>query len=239
LDPTRIAAVFLDAGNTILGMDYDFLARAISGVGFSTTAGAVARAEAAARVQLDVQLRNGLSTEAADVMSLFRELILDRLACPKGSIRAELGERAFNRQQLDRIWSQPLPGAAEAMAALAKAGFRLAVVSNADGQVARRLERAGLTAHLEFIADSHLLGVEKPDPRIFTLVLEKLGLRPEDVVHAGDLESVDVVGARRAGITPVLMDPFGFWGERGCVRVRDVGELARLLGCSPETAPAG
>jgi putative hydrolase of the HAD superfamily len=49
--------------------------------------------------------------------------------------------------------------------------------------------------------------VEKPDPAIFERALEEMNLRPSETLHVGDLEAADVLGARRAGIFPVLVDP--------------------------------
>jgi putative hydrolase of the HAD superfamily len=102
-------------------------------------------------------------------------------------------------------------------------------VSNADGTVGRLLAGAGLAGHLEFIVDSGAVGIEKPDPRIFALALERAGVPPADALYVGDLYPVDVVGARRAGIEPVLLDPLGRYGERDCRTARDVPTLCREL----------
>ena len=53
------------------------------------------------------------------------------------------------------------------------------------------------------------MGFEKPDPRIFQAALEPLGIAPEGVLYVGDIYEVDVVGARRAGMDVVLLDPAG------------------------------
>lgn len=51
------------------------------------------------------------------------------------------------------------------------------------------------------------MGVEKPDPRIFHLGLREAGVAPAGAVYAGDLCSVDVLGARAAGLDGILLDP--------------------------------
>ena len=228
-DPLSVEAVFLDAGNTILGMDYDFLSAVVEDFGHKALPAALHRAEAAARVRLDEHLAGGNSTETQDTFALYCDLVLDGIGFPKGTIRQRLRERAFTPEHLDRLWSKPMPGAAEALAAMAETGIRLAVVSNADGRVHERLRNAGLTRHLEYVADSHVVGVEKPDPRIFAHTLERLGAAKDRVLHVGDYHAIDVIGAQRAGITGILLDPFGFWGDRGCARIRDVPELAAWL----------
>ena len=50
----------------------------------------------------------------------------------------------------------------------------------------------------------------KPDPRIFQLALDAMGIAAADAWYVGDMPGIDVVGARAAGLFPVLMDPFEF-----------------------------
>ena len=93
----------------------------------------------------------------------------------------------------------------------------------------RRLAKLGISRLFDCIADSAVVGFEKPQREIFEFVLNRLGVVPAEVVHAGDLHAIDVVGAANAGIEGVLVDPFDLWGERNCLRVRDVLELSRVL----------
>ena len=58
------------------------------------------------------------------------------------------------------------------------------------------------------IVDSTVVGVSKPDPRIFDIALDAMGVAPEDAWYAGDTPAFDVVGARAAGLRPFLVDPF-------------------------------
>jgi putative hydrolase of the HAD superfamily len=72
--------------------------------------------------------------------------------------------------------------------------------------------------------------VEKPDPRFFEIALQRSGSRKETTVHVGDFYEIDVVGARRAGLDAILLDPANVNEDRDCVRVRSLDELATLLG---------
>ena len=56
------------------------------------------------------------------------------------------------------------------------------------------------------IIDSHVVGVAKPDPRIFQIALERLGVAPDQSRFAGDIFSIDILGARAAGIEARLID---------------------------------
>ncbi len=62
---------------------------------------------------------------------------------------------------------------------------------------------------MEVIVDSHVVGVEKPDPAIFAFALEPMGLDPARCVYVGDTRFADVAGARAAGMIPLHLDPYG------------------------------
>jgi FMN phosphatase YigB (HAD superfamily) len=89
--------------------------------------------------------------------------------------------------------------------------------------------RAGLHALLDEIVDSHLVGFEKPDPRIFAHALERSGAQPETTLHVGDLYAADVVGARAAGVHALLLDPHDDWPPVDCARLPNVPALARAI----------
>jgi putative hydrolase of the HAD superfamily len=107
------------------------------------------------------------------------------------------------------------------------AGLVAGVISNSNGSVRSILEETGLAAHLHFVIDSSVVGVEKPDPRIFHLGLREAGVAAGDAVYVGDLYSVDVLGARAAGLAGILLDPGGFWGPRDCHLARGLDEAVR------------
>ena len=114
------------------------------------------------------------------------------------------------------LWSAVLPGVPEALARLREAGFRLVVVSNADGTVEEGLTRAGLRPLLHAVVDSSVVGFEKPDPRIFSHALSLFDSDPARTLHVGDMYAADIVGARAAGVHALLLDPHGDWGDVDC-----------------------
>ncbi|MGH7415222.1 MAG: HAD family hydrolase, partial [Candidatus Rokuibacteriota bacterium] len=81
---------------------------------------------------------------------------------------------------------------------------------------------------LHFIIDSAVVGVQKPDPRIFHLGLREAGVAPAEAVYVGDLYSVDVLGARAAGLDGILLDPRGFWAPRDCRLARGLEDAVGL-----------
>jgi FMN phosphatase YigB (HAD superfamily) len=81
----------------------------------------------------------------------------------------------------------------------------MAVICNtgmAGGRVLREvLKRHGLYEFFEVTVFSNEFGYAKPDPRIFAHTLTELGgIAPRQALHVGDLEELDVEGARRAGL---------------------------------------
>ncbi len=134
------------------------------------------------------------------------------------------------------LWTQPLPWAADGLAAIAATGTPIVIVSNADGTVAELLARTGLLqvgpgpgVEVAAIVDSGAVGVAKPDPRIFEIALGLAGTTAERAIHVGDAYQYDVRGARAAGVHPVLVDPFGLREDTDCDRVADLVEVAALL----------
>ena len=63
------------------------------------------------------------------------------------------------------------------------AGIKLAVVSNSEGTVEAMLEEVGLRRHMEAVFDSWVVGVAKPDPAVFHLALDHLGVAARDAHH--------------------------------------------------------
>ncbi len=96
-----------------------------------------------------------------------------------------------------------------ALETLRRDGVRLGVVSNWDSRLVPILQRLGLARYFDTLVVSHAVGVEKPDPAIFRIALERLEARPDTAIHAGDRADLDVAGARAAGLAGVLVDRRG------------------------------
>jgi HAD superfamily hydrolase (TIGR01509 family) len=103
------------------------------------------------------------------------------------------------------LWSSVPESTRKALARLKAAGLLLGVVSNSEGRVEKALEAAGLRKYFDVVVDSGVLGIEKPDPRIFQAALKALGVEPDEALYVGDLYEVDIVGARAAGMEAVLL----------------------------------
>jgi FMN phosphatase YigB (HAD superfamily) len=130
------------------------------------------------------------------------------------------------------VWRQPVPGSREAIREMASAGVRLAVTSNSDGTVEEHLARhewlqvgPGPGVSVVVVTDSGVVGVGKPDARVFQSTIAALGLPADRILHVGDSVVYDVHGATAVGMQAVHMDPFGLCdGDHPHIR-----ELRQLL----------
>jgi len=135
------------------------------------------------------------------------------------------------------LWMRELPGSRAGMRALSDTGVRLGIISNADGVIGQRLAEAeivqvgpGVGVPVECVIDSGAVGVMKPDPRIFHLALDAMGIEAADAWYVGDMPGIDVIGARAAGLHPVVMDPYEFHLTADYDRVASLTELAAIVG---------
>ncbi len=123
----------------------------------------------------------------------------------------------------------PMDGATETLQTLRAQGYRLAIVSNASPTYTQLLKSIGILELVDAAFISDAVGYAKPDPRLFQFALEQLGAVPAETVHVGNSYWHDVIGARRAGITPIYFDRRRVFTEADCLRVEDLRELPALL----------
>jgi putative hydrolase of the HAD superfamily len=222
--------VFLDAGNTLVSIDWELVAAELGALGPSAAPAQLARAEARARPELSRWIV-GRSTETRDTFAAYLQMILEHLAAPElppaeaARLARELAPRLKRPGQADLLWNVALPGARAALEALRARGVERVVVSNSDGSVERSLVRAGLRDLVSHVIDSHHVGHEKPDPAIFEHALALSGAERARTLHVGDMYTADVCGARAAGLSAVLLDPHGDWGETDCPTATDLQAL--------------
>jgi putative hydrolase of the HAD superfamily len=227
-----IRAVLFDAGNTLIRMDYAAIAAEVARHGATVTPEAVQRAEWAARVRLDADLfalPGTASTESRDTGERYTRYLLEGIGVVDPGVIAKLAEWRRGYNPPIGLWTVAEPEAVAALTLVREAGLVAGVVSNSNGTIRRIVESLDLARHLDFVLDSHEEGIEKPDPRFFQLALSRACVVPAAAAYIGDLYSVDIVGARRAGIRAVLMDPGGCWGARDCPAARTVLDAVRLL----------
>lgn len=226
----RPRAILFDAGNTLVFVDRARILRVFREHGVDSDEARFLEAEFTARGTLmrRVEAAEGpTGTEAHIWQEYF--LVLFRGAGVPEERMSEVGAELMRVHEEDHLWTHVEPGTPEALEALRAAGFRMAVVSNADGRVEALLERKGLRGLFEFVLDSGIVGVEKPDPRIFHAAVDRMGLLPGECLYVGDLYPVDVLGARSAGLRALLLDPLDRLGHLPVDRIRSVPDLPAWL----------
>ncbi len=177
------------------------------------------------------------ATEEASFQRLTEldQLVFDRLGyhdLPESFFRDV--DRAFRQRSAFFVFPDVVP----ALDVMQRAGLRLGVVSNWGWYAPELLQTLELARHFEIMSISARVGYQKPHRAIFEHALDLLEVRPEDAIHVGDDPEADVLGARRVGIEPVLIDrhgrvdaPIGAATETGAVAlIHDFGELLDLLG---------
>jgi putative hydrolase of the HAD superfamily len=225
-----IDAVFLDVGGVLVMPDHDLIGAVARDHGGSPSADAlcqghyqgVAAAERPGGFAWDDYRRTLM--RAAGVSDARLDAASRRLA-------ETLAGAA------DAVWTTRLPGSREGLAQLAAAAPVLAVVSNSDGTVETLLADLaicqvgpGAGVEMKTIVDSGAVGVAKPDPGIFAVALERVGVPAANTVHVGDTVWADVEGARRAGVRPLHLDPIGWCQAADHDHVSDLAAVATLVG---------
>jgi HAD superfamily hydrolase (TIGR01509 family) len=226
--PDGLRWIFLDAGNTLVHLDYARVAGIVrEAFGVETDPDAMEDAEPRARVHVDVE-SPGADGERERWRTYFWT-ILSAGGWPDRARVPDVLRELFARNKVFSLWSVPARGAAATLERLRDDGYELAVISNSDGSVAAMLERLGLARFLRFALDSRVVGVEKPDPRIFRMALDRSGALPEESLYVGDMFHIDVLGARGAGMHGALLDPAGLHAHRECHRLAEIAELPARL----------
>ena len=105
----------------------------------------------------------------------------------------------------------------------------LYVLANWDSGLPGVLRNVGLDGFFRDVASSEMLGSEKPEQACFEAFLARDSLDPSKTVYIGNEYLADVVGARTAGLTPILLDRADRMRSADCLRISSLAELANVL----------
>lgn len=220
-DFSHIKAVLFDVGQTFLYPDFSFLKSLLAEYGVTTDIETLNKGVATAREKI-------FRYRDVERWQEFFSFWMQFAGAPEKKI-PEILPRIFSRHQEVHLWSWLDPVAPQVFADLKKLGYPLGIISNSDGSIAGSLKKLGLTHFFDCIIDSHVVGVEKPDPRIFAIALQQMAMPAEKCVYIGDNYDRDVIGARNAGLTPILLDPFAVVAEQDVQKIKNLAELPKLF----------
>lgn len=113
-----------------------------------------------------------------------------------------------------------------ALRELQRRGVTLGVVSNMDRSLPRILQRLEIDGYFSVVVSSGEVGMSKPDPGLFLAAIARTDMLPEDAVYVGDQYENDVVGARNAGLFPILIDRYDLLPPAlDATRIRSLAEV--------------
>lgn len=229
IDPARIRAISLDLDDTLWPI-WPTIARAEAVLHdwlythAPTTAQQFANPQALRAVREEIQtLRPDLT---GDLIALRRESI--RLALQRAGDDPALAEPAFDVFYDARQRVELFEGALECLAFLS-ARFPVVAVTNGNADI----HRVGIGGHFQTALSAHVLGIAKPDPRIFHAAAAAVNVAPHEVLHVGDDATLDAHGALEAGLQAVWFNPAGRdWPHERAqpVTITRLQELCPLLG---------
>ncbi|HJT15963.1 MAG TPA: HAD family hydrolase [Thermoanaerobaculia bacterium] len=224
----RFETVFLDAGGVLVWPNWSRVADALSAHGVPADAKKLEAADPLARYELDRAHVVDASTDQRRSRSFF-DLVFEEAGIEVSDRTAAAMQDVLAYHKVHNLWENVPDFVKPALRELRADGYKLAVVSNANGTVQKLFERVGLAPLVDMIFDSQIEGMEKPDPRFFELAITRSGARAHATVHVGDFYNIDVVGARRASLLPVLVDEIDLRRDADCARIRSIAELPERL----------
>ncbi len=223
-----IETVFLDAGGVLVFPNWTRVSEALARYHVHVTADALATAEFRAKRRIDFGDTISATNDSQRGWLYFNLTLEEAGVAPSAATEAALEELATYHRQ-ENLWESVPADVMPTLKRLRDLGLKLVVVSNANGRLRHLFDRVGLTSALDILFDSHEEGVEKPDPRLFQIALERAHGRPETTLHVGDLYHVDVAGARAAGLHAVLLDIAGLYDGCDCPRIRALADLPATI----------
>src|SRR5437588_12697387 len=241
----RFRAVFFDVGETLLAPHPSFnelFSEIMGGLGYEVTPDDAEEALATVAPSVSEVIgktRTTWSTSREESRRFWRSLYSAMLAHwgiddSSGAIFDVLYGR-FTSYESYRLFPDVIP----TLTACRGADLTLGIVSNFEEWLEGMLIEMEVAPFFDVMVISGKEGIEKPDPAIFRLALERLGMAPEEVVFVGDHPRVDVAAATRIGMTGVLADRAGrSAGFRGR-RVERLTDLLPILGVDAGARPPG
>lgn len=224
---SRKPYLLLDAGGVLLFIDHDYLSRLADRRGFQV--------EARRFYEQHFRLVHWFDTYVSTQRRFLSRLsepysqILLRLVGLSDEAAEQAAQVAEARHEQRNLWILTFPWVVETLDQLRDEGYRMSIISNSDGTVEQELHYQGMRGYFERVYDSEVVGVEKPEPRIYELALNDLGLQPEDAVFVGDMFHIDIWGANRVGIPGLHLDPLGLYEEWPGAHIQDLRQLPGWL----------
>ena len=213
---SQIAAVILDAGGVILHPDLDWLAArcrelALPDLDRDALFEGYYRAVHLLDLGQDEAPRTHLAfTDLETRVWFFTRLLRNAGADPArlaAAARTIAGRALAEFPRESDIYHWCMPGTLQRLQGLREAGFLLGCASNNDDALEAQLRSVGVAHLFGALKDSGREGVEKPDPELLLRAARELSVPPSSCLYVGDIDRIDGVAARAAGMAFALLDP--------------------------------
>lgn len=123
----------------------------------------------------------------------------------------------------------PFSDAVPALKAVKGRNLTAGVISNVGQEIDGYCIEMGFAPYLDFKITSYEVGYDKPHPQIFLQALERAGVKADEALYIGDQYDQDVVGARGAGMNPILLERNGGSEKRDCPTIHSLSEIENFL----------
>ena len=221
-------------GGTLLRFDLDALARAYvdAGAQFGAALDRARTRAVLAELERELPMRTRqrlISLESDNGEGFWNDFYGEGFR--RLDIHADVSDAAanirihFQRGEFETVFDDVFP----TLDALTARGFALGILSNFSPNCEDVLRRVGVHRYFSFFVVSAVVGVEKPDPRIFDLTVRAANRSRAEIVYIGDSMFHDIEGAQRAGIDAVLVDRANQYRDWNGTRVQDLRELIGYL----------
>jgi putative hydrolase of the HAD superfamily len=186
--------VTFDFGQVLASLDPVYLAEKLASRGVVAEPVALAAAMPAGWEAYGNALRTGGHGGSA-----WKLLIRTVVELAGAAVSPEVLQFLFDDQRPRNLWRRPVPGMIDLARDLRALGVPVGIVSNSEGALATLVETLGWTSDFPVVADSGVLGFEKPGRAIFDWTATRLAVPVETLVHIGDSWAADVEGALGVG----------------------------------------
>jgi FMN phosphatase YigB (HAD superfamily) len=223
---SRLDAVFLDAGGVLVFPNWFRISDALAKHGVSVDPLALAAAEPHAKRSIDTPATIQLTHDASRGWMYFN-LILQHAGVDVSEPARAAIEELHEYHKHANLWDLVPDEVVPALTGMRSRALRLVVVSNSNGTLRRLLERLELANLFDCIIDSHEVGVEKPDARLFDTARTERCQRESRSTSAICMRSMSSALALR--IRGVATGPGGLYANVDCPRVRSLEDLLQRI----------
>lgn len=215
---SEVKAVFFDFGDTLATLvpsKEELFIRAARSIGLQL------ELEAVKRAYQTVDFHNKYSSvhvvDRVDFYHHYNEQLAEALGISSHFTSLGTALAAEFRNNKKWVLFDEVP---EVLRRLREMGLPLALIANWDLNLSSLTEVLGIREAFSTIVSSQDAGVEKPDPTIFRRAVDELLLSEEThrILYVGNEYRADVLGARAAGLIPVLIDRYGLYNQADCLR---------------------